>query len=122
VVAADVEAANGARMGAGNGFEALNALKFPFEGPCMGECIPLDNLDGSVASQDVSGQPHFTIGALADPANQFMIRNAGNLFRVVLSSSHTVANCTADNFHRVPPPLSRHGPATTLDGRGRSIR
>src|SRR5439155_27125603 len=86
IVAADVEERQQARVLARDAFEVLEALELALEGPRVLEGVSPDDLRRAQhASRTASRDPYFSIGALADPPEQFIIGNRRCARRACLS-------------------------------------
>jgi SAM-dependent methyltransferase len=75
VTTPDLQHIHLARVGAGDGFKLLDALKFPLERPIRIERLPVHNLHRAKRSENALRQPDFAIAAGADTAQQFVIGN-----------------------------------------------
>ena len=74
-VDADVEEVHQAIVRAGDWLEAADAGKFAFVIAGVREGGAVDHLDGAEGVEGVAGQPDFAKGALADAAEELVIRN-----------------------------------------------
>src|SRR6266498_4596262 len=75
VIAPDLKNVQLAFVRAGNRLELLDAFELAHKRPVLLEAFPIDNLHGPVAAQSRARQPDFAITALANAANQFVIRD-----------------------------------------------
>ena len=77
VVAADVENVHLAVVQAGNGFEPPDAFKLALERPAAPEGVPINNFNRAKGARGAARQPNVAVTAVADPAEQLVIRNGG---------------------------------------------
>jgi hypothetical protein len=67
---------------AGDGFELLQPFELSFEVLASREGLAPDDFDGAQRADDVAGQPHLAVTALADWTEQFVIRDARRRRRI----------------------------------------
>lgn len=77
VVSPSLEHVQQAVIASGDGLERLNAAELALITAFVPKGLAVDHLDRAVRSQDVSGQPHFAVGAAADAAKEFVVGNDG---------------------------------------------
>src|SRR6476659_6487118 len=69
----DVENVHLTFVGTGNGCEVTDAFELPLVWAVIIESSPRNDFHRAVFAQDAAGQPHFTVGATADPLEKLVI-------------------------------------------------